>query len=82
MSHAHQDLIELLLHREQVIADHSWRDRDPDRHLQALRQVSEKIDEWAGNYRDMADAKLKHFLDSMSYAKALVHLLAMTNQPS
>ena len=38
-----QDLAALLRRRLEVIADHAWRDRDPDAHLEALKSVSLEI---------------------------------------
>ena len=72
----HDDLIQLLRRREIVIADHAWRDRDPDAHLDALKSVSEEISAWAVAHRDTADARLRHYLANASFAKALAHLEA------
>lgn len=73
-----QDLIQLLRQRETVIADHSWRDRDPASHLDALKQVSEHISAWPQAHSQLLDPKLKHFLSNASYAKALAHLESLT----
>ena len=70
----HDELIDLLRRREAVIADHAWRDRDPAAHLDALRAVSEEISAWAAAHRGQADARLRHFLDNASFAKALAWL--------
>lgn len=70
----HDELIDLLRRREAVIADHAWRDRDPAAHLEALRAVSEAISAWATAHRGQADARLRHFLDNASFAKALAWL--------
>ena len=69
-----KDLHALLLHRENVIADHPWRDRDPSDHLAALKQVSEQISNWPEAYVQPIDPKLKHYLANASYAKARAHL--------
>ena len=37
------ELESLLIKRRGIIADHSWRDRDAEGHLDALRVVSEAI---------------------------------------
>ncbi|MES2997156.1 MAG: hypothetical protein V4733_10145 [Verrucomicrobiota bacterium] len=74
MNAFHEPLKELLLRREHIIADHAWRDRDPDAHLDALRTVSEEISGWAETHRASAGAKLRHFLDNASFAKALAML--------
>jgi hypothetical protein len=68
------ELIDLLRRRETVIADHAWRDRDPDAHLDALKQVSDKISAWAVTNHERSDARLRHYLANASFAKALAHL--------
>lgn len=68
------DLANLLRRRETVIADHTWRDRDPAAHLDALKQVSEEISAWADAHRDQIDPRLRHYLANASFAKALAHL--------
>ena len=74
----HAELIQLLRRREAVIADHAWRDRDSAGHLEALKSVSEAISAWADANRDAADARLRHYLANASFAKALVHLEALS----
>ena len=69
-----EELIQLLRHRESVIADHAWRDRDNAGHLAALIEVSGKISDWAARTDDRIDARLRHFLANASFAKALDHL--------
>lgn len=61
----------LLRHRLHVIADTVWRDRDPTGHLDALREVSEKIMTWHEARRGGLPPRLEHFLTSCSYEKAL-----------
>jgi len=70
----HQPLIDLLKRREAVIADHSWRDRDPASHLDALREVSEAITAWHHENRTHLDPQLRHYLQKASFTKALEHL--------
>jgi hypothetical protein len=72
----HDDLIQLLRRREEIIADHAWRDRDPAAHLDALRTVSESIIAWFETNYDQIDGRLRHFLGNASFAKALAHLEA------
>jgi len=67
--------------RRRVIADHAWRDRDPDAHLNALREVSEKIAALSERLGPVAPPRLRHFLDNCSYDKALA-LLADEAPPS
>lgn len=70
----HQELIDLLKRREAVIADHSWRDRDPSAHLDALREVSEALTAWHSANQKNIDPQLRHYLQKSSFAKALAHL--------
>ena len=63
-------LLELLRERERIIADHAWRDRDAAGHLDALRDVSMAISAWAEANAGNIDARLRHFLENASYAKA------------
>lgn len=68
------DLIKTLRRREAIIADHAWRDRDPDGQLAALQQVSEAITAWPNAQPGPIDPRLRHFLTNASFAKALAHL--------
>ena len=72
-----EQLIGLLQKRESVIADHAWRDRDADGHLEALKEVSIAISDWPTQHPDALDPKLSHYLSNASYAKALSHLQAL-----
>lgn len=68
------ELRQLLHQREAIIADHSFRDRDPAAHLDALRKVSENLSAWTSAHQGEIDAKLRHYLTNASYQKALAHL--------
>ncbi|QTN31283.1 hypothetical protein HZ994_02715 [Akkermansiaceae bacterium] len=70
----HVILRDLLNERIQVIADHSFRERDPAGHLDALKDVSEKITAYTETHAGEFDAKLRHYLTNSSYQKALEHL--------
>lgn len=72
----HPELQSLLKHRTEVIADHAFRDRDPAAHLEALKDVSEKIAEYADAHQAEFDGRLRHYLANSSYQKALDHLSA------
>ncbi|MEM1084173.1 MAG: hypothetical protein AAGI48_08620 [Verrucomicrobiota bacterium] len=67
----HPDLAELLQRRLDVIADHAFRDRDPDAHLEALKEISVAISDWHRAHRGGLPARLEHFLGGCSYDKAL-----------
>ena len=69
-----EQLIGLLQKRESVIADHAWRDRDAEGHLEALKDVSIAITQWPTQHPDQLDPKLSHYLSNASFAKALAHL--------
>ncbi len=68
------DLIDLLRNRVALIADHAWRDRDASGHLEALKEVSEKISAWTREHRGEVDPQLRHYLANASFQKALAHL--------
>lgn len=70
----HAELETLLKRRLEVIADHAWRDRDPESHLDALREASESLSAWTLQHRSELDPQLRHFLANASYQKALSHL--------
>ena len=70
----HPNLQKLLRQRLDVIADHALRDRDPAAHLDALKDVSEKIAAYAGAHQGELDARLRHYLTNSSYQKALEHI--------
>ena len=70
----HSDLADLLRRRVAIIADHAWRDRDPDAHLQALKDISLEITAWSDSRKAGLDPRLRHYLANASYHKALAHL--------
>ncbi|MFD2257424.1 hypothetical protein ACFSSA_12135 [Luteolibacter algae] len=70
----HTELRQLLQKRLEVIADHGFRDRDPDAHLQALIKVSEEISAYTQAHLAEFDGKLRHYLANSSFQKALDHL--------
>lgn len=67
----HPDLATLLQRRVLVIADHDFRDRDSDGHLEALKTVSEQIAQWHQTHQGTLHPRLEHFLTGCSYDKAL-----------
>ena len=72
----HPELQQLLSQRLTVIADHAFRDRDPAAHLQALKDISRKIEAYSQEHYGEFDAKLRHYLTNFSFQKALDHLSA------
>ena len=64
------DLAEALRERLAIIADEESR-RDPDRHTERLREVSEKIEELEQRLPPRINPELRHFLQRRSYSKAL-----------
>lgn len=70
----HPELQSLLRKRIEVIGDHSLRDKDPALHLEALKDVSEKIQQYGVTNASTFDGKLKHYMAQSSYQKALEHL--------
>ena len=74
------ELIDLLRQRVAIIADHAWRDRDAAAHLEALKEVSEKISAWTKAHRSEVDPQMRHYLANSSFQKALAHLEAMAGQ--
>lgn len=69
----HPELQTLLKKRLNIIADHAFRDRDPEAHLEALKSVSQEIDSYTEAHLSGMDAKLRHYLSNFSYQKALEH---------
>jgi hypothetical protein len=70
MDAALTDLAAALRERLAVIGDEESR-RDPDRHLDRLREVSERIERLEHSLPPQIDPQLRHFLQRRSYSKAL-----------
>lgn len=70
MDAALTDLAAALRERLAVIGDDESR-RDPDRHLERLREVSERIERLEQSLPSRIDPELRHFLQRRSYSKAL-----------
>jgi hypothetical protein len=64
------DLAEALRLRLAIIGDEESR-RDPDRHTERLREVSERIERIEQTLPAKLDPELRHFLQRRSYSKAL-----------
>ena len=76
------ELTDLLRRRVAIIADHSWRDRDPAGHLAELKDVSERISAWTAAHRSEVDGQLRHYLANSSFQKALTHVEALDTAPT
>ena len=70
MDAALTDLAAALRERLAIIGDEQSR-TDPDRHIERLRDVSEKIERLEQSLAPKIDPELRHFLQRRSYAKAL-----------
>jgi hypothetical protein len=69
------ELATALRERLTIIADEESR-RDPVRHAERLREVSERIEQIEHGLPSTIDPQLRHFLQRRSYTKAL-ELLAL-----
>lgn len=69
------ELAEALRERLAIIGDEESR-RDPERHTERLRVVSEKIEDLERQLPPEIDPQLRHFLQRRSYSKALELLAA------
>lgn len=67
-------LRDALRRRLEIIADTAWRDRDPTSQLQALREISESIFLQHTALAPTLPPRLRHFMESQSYTKALALL--------
>ena len=70
MDAALTDLAAALRERLAIISDEESR-RDPDRHTERLREVSERIERLEQSLPPKIDPELRHFLQRRSYSKAL-----------
>jgi hypothetical protein len=67
----YSELAEVLRGRLSTIADHETRDRNPEEHLQKLKQLSEKLELLKKRLPAEAHPMLAHYLERMSLSKAL-----------
>lgn len=65
------ELSALLKRRLGTIADADLRERDPERQLALLQEVSEAISAFHARHRGAVPPRLNHFLQNCSYQKAL-----------
>jgi hypothetical protein len=64
------ELAAALRERLAIIGDEESR-RDPDRHMERLREASERIERLEQSLPPKIDPELRHFLQRRSYSKAL-----------
>jgi hypothetical protein len=64
------ELAAALRERLSIIGDEGSR-RDPERHTERLREISEKIERLEQTLPPKVDPELRHFLQRRSYSKAL-----------
>lgn len=64
------ELATALRERLVIIGDEESR-RDPERHTERLREVSERIEDLERQLPPKIDPQLRHFLQRRSYSKAL-----------
>ena len=64
------DLVAALRERLVIVADEKSR-CDPEKHVEKLRAISEKIDRAQAALPQPIDPRLAHFLERRSYEKAL-----------
>jgi hypothetical protein len=64
------DLASALRERLEIIGDEASR-RDPERHMERLCEVSEKIERLGHSLPAKIHPELRHFLQRRSYSKAL-----------
>ena len=75
MQETFTQLATALRERLAIISDEESR-RDPERHMDRLKVVSERIEKLERELSASIDPQLRHFLQRRSYTKALEHLQA------
>lgn len=71
------ELAEALRERLRIIADEQSR-RDPSRHMERLKKISERLESLEHQLPASIDPQLRHYLQRRSYDKAL-ELLRVRN---
>jgi hypothetical protein len=82
ISELHKKLLTAVQERLDTVADHAFRDRDPQAHLAALKAVAATLDAEVANLPSSADPMLRHYLERQSYTKALDWLRAAVSGAS
>src|SRR5690242_12941045 len=70
MKNAASELVSALRERLAIIADETSR-KDPDKHMERLRAVTENIAKLQAELPRPLDSRLSHYLQRQSYDKAL-----------
>ena len=65
------ELASALRRRLEVIGDRALRESDPGKHLEALREASERILTLAATLPPTVHPQLRHYFERCSYDKAL-----------
>lgn len=76
MNDSYRELATALRERLAIVADEDSR-RDPERHMERLRQVSERLESIEQRLGKHIDPQLRHFLQRRSYSKALEYIEAL-----
>jgi len=82
ISEVHKKLLTAVQARLDTVADHAFRDRDPQAHLVALKSAAATLDAEVANLPSSADPMLRHYLERQSYTKALDWLKAVVSGAS
>ena len=82
ISELHKNLLTAVQARLDIVADHGFRDRDPQAHLAALKTAATTLDAEVANLPPSADPMLRHYLERQSYTKALDWLRAAVSGAS
>ena len=82
ISEVHKKLLTAVQARLDTVADHAFRDRDPQAHLAALKAAAATLDAEVANLPSSADPMLRHYLERQSYTKALDWLKAAVSGAS
>ena len=82
ISELHKNLLTAVQARLDIVADHAFRDRDPQAHLAALKTAAATLDAAVANLPPSADPMLRHYLERQSYTKAADWLRAAVSGAS
>jgi hypothetical protein len=69
-------LVDALRDRVAIVGDEESR-RDPERHMERLKEVSERLEKIEQQLPAAIDPQLRHYIQRRSYSKALEYLEAL-----